>query len=93
MRDLTDLHIRAMTAPAGQRLLGVGQLLWMAEISQLRRDQLGDAASKVPTRNSPDRLLRLRRAASRPTSVTSIATRRKKPACCWAGNRARPARR
>jgi len=61
VRDLADLHIRAMTAPAaaGQRLLGVGQFLWMAEISQLLRDHLGAAASKVPTRTIPDWLLRL----------------------------------
>lgn len=61
VRDLADLHIRAMTAPvlAGQRVLGVGQFMWMAEISQLLRDHLGEAASKVPTRNIPDWLLRL----------------------------------
>ncbi|NWE22076.1 NAD-dependent epimerase/dehydratase family protein [Pseudomonas sp. P7548] len=61
VRDLADLHIRAMTAPAaaGQRLLGVGRFMWMAEISQVLRDRLGDAAHKVPTRTIPDWLLRL----------------------------------
>lgn len=61
VRDLAALHIRAMTASAaaGQRLLGVGQFLWMAEISQILRDHLGDAANKVPSRNIPDWLLRL----------------------------------
>lgn len=61
VRDLATLHILAMTAPAAasQRLLGTGQFLWMAEISQVLREQLGDAASKVPTRNIPDWLLRL----------------------------------
>ena len=60
VRDLADLHIRAMTSPnaAGERFLGVGEFKWMAEISQTLRSQLGTAASKVPTRNMPDFLFR-----------------------------------
>ncbi|MCR6478196.1 aldehyde reductase [Variovorax sp. ZS18.2.2] len=61
VRDLADAHIRAMTAPeaAGQRFLAVGEFMWMREIAQSLRDQLGSAAAKVPTRAMPDMLLRL----------------------------------
>jgi nucleoside-diphosphate-sugar epimerase len=61
VRDLVDLHIRAMTAPhaAGERFLGVGEFMWMSEIAQTLRSQLGAAASKVPTRTMPDFLFRM----------------------------------
>jgi nucleoside-diphosphate-sugar epimerase len=61
VRDLADLHIRAMTSPhaAGERFLGVGEFMWMADISQALRSQLGAAASEVPTRAMPDLLFRL----------------------------------
>jgi len=60
VRDLVDLHIRAMTAPGagGERFLGVGQFLWMSEISRTLRAQLGAAADKVPTRDMPDFVFR-----------------------------------
>lgn len=61
VRDLADLHIRAMTSPTAQsqRVLATGEFLWMAQISQVLREHLGTAASKVPTRSIPDWLLRL----------------------------------
>lgn len=60
VRDLADLHIRAMTsdAAAGERFLAVGDFMWMSEISQTLRAQLGEAASKVPTRTLPDFVFR-----------------------------------
>jgi dihydroflavonol-4-reductase len=60
VRDLADVHIRAMTAPqaAGERFLATGEFLWMADISRILRDALGPAASKVPTRAVPDFVLR-----------------------------------
>jgi nucleoside-diphosphate-sugar epimerase len=35
VRDLVDVHIRAMTSPqaAGQRLLATGEFLWMREVA------------------------------------------------------------
>jgi len=38
VRDLADLHIRAMTAPraAGGRFLATGEFVWMAEIARPR---------------------------------------------------------
>jgi dihydroflavonol-4-reductase len=61
VRDVADLHIRAMTAPeaAGQRFIAAGTFAWMAELAMLLRARLGDAASKVPTRQVPDFVVRL----------------------------------
>jgi dihydroflavonol-4-reductase len=56
VRDLADLHIRAMTSPAaaGERFLATGEFLWMHDMAMALRASLGDAAAKVPTRNLPD---------------------------------------
>jgi nucleoside-diphosphate-sugar epimerase len=61
VRDLAELHIRAMTAPdaAGQRFIGAGRWAWMAEMAQILRDRLGADAKKVPSRKVPDFVLRL----------------------------------
>ncbi|MFI5586103.1 NAD-dependent epimerase/dehydratase family protein [Amycolatopsis sp. NPDC051758] len=56
VRDLADVHLRAMTAPeaAGQRFLATGEFLWMHDIAVTLREGLGDAGRKVPTRQLPD---------------------------------------
>jgi nucleoside-diphosphate-sugar epimerase len=61
VRDIADLHIRAMTAPeaAGQRFLGTGEFVWMRDIAAALRAGLGDAAARVPTRQLPDIVVRL----------------------------------
>ncbi len=61
VRDVADLHIRAMTAPeaAGQRFIAAGDFAWMEEVAALLKAHLGDAARKVPTRRVPDLVLRL----------------------------------
>ena len=61
VRDLADLHIRAMEAPpaAGQRFVAVSSFLWLADIARLLREHLGARAAKVPTRALPDFVLRL----------------------------------
>jgi nucleoside-diphosphate-sugar epimerase len=61
VRDLADVHVRAMTSTqaAGERFLAVGEFMWMSEISQVLRTQLGCLASKVPARTMPDFVLRL----------------------------------
>jgi dihydroflavonol-4-reductase len=61
VRDLVDLHLRAMSEPAaaGQRFLGTGTFLWLADVAAILREELGEQASKVPTRQAPDVLLRL----------------------------------
>jgi nucleoside-diphosphate-sugar epimerase len=61
VRDVADLHLRAMTAPeaAGERFIAAGDFAWMADMATLLRARLGAAASKVPTGKAPDFLLRL----------------------------------
>jgi dihydroflavonol-4-reductase len=60
VRDLATVHILAMTSQhsPGERFLATGEFLWMAEISRILREHLGDAAGKVPTRVLPDFVLR-----------------------------------
>jgi dihydroflavonol-4-reductase len=62
VRDVADLHLRAMTNPAakGERFLAVaGDFMTMQAIAQVLKSRMGDAASRVPTRMLPDWLLRL----------------------------------
>lgn len=61
VRDLADVHIRAMTAPeaAGERFLATGEFLWMHDMASALRTSLGDAARKVPTRKLPNLAVRL----------------------------------
>ena len=56
VRDVADLHIRAMTAPAagGERFIAVARFQWMAEVAAVLRDRLGADAAQVPTRKVPD---------------------------------------
>lgn len=60
VRDLADLHLRAMTAPeaAGQRFLATGEFLWMRDMALALRAGLGPAADKVPTRELPNLAVR-----------------------------------
>ncbi|MEV0552401.1 NAD-dependent epimerase/dehydratase family protein [Streptomyces sp. NPDC050597] len=60
VRDLADIHIRAMTSPeaAGQRFLATGEFTWMREVAQALRAGLGPAGAKVPTRQLPDFMVR-----------------------------------
>ena len=62
VRDVADLHIRAMTDPAaaGERFLAVaGDFMSMLEIANVLRSRMGAAARKVPTRQLPDWLVRI----------------------------------
>ncbi len=62
VRDVADLHLRAMTHPAarGERFLAVaGDFLSMSAYARILKDKLGAAAGKVPTRELPNWLLRL----------------------------------
>jgi len=60
VRDVADLHIRAMTSPAaaGERFIAAGPFLWMSEVAQVLRERLGPQAAKVPTRNVPNFIVR-----------------------------------
>ena len=62
VRDVVDLHLRAMADPAanGERFLAVaGDVLRVQEMARVLRTRLGDAARKVPTRELPDWLVKL----------------------------------
>ena len=62
VRDVADLHLRAMTDPAarGERFLAVaGAPMWIADVARVLRDRLGAAGARVPARELPDLLVRL----------------------------------
>jgi nucleoside-diphosphate-sugar epimerase len=62
VRDVADLHVRAMTEPAaaGERFLAVaGEFMTVPEVAAVLRDRMGADAKKVPTRVLPDWLVRL----------------------------------
>jgi nucleoside-diphosphate-sugar epimerase len=62
VRDVADLHIRAMTNPAAnrQRFLAVaGDFMWIREIALVLKQHMGAAAKRVPTMQLPDFLVRL----------------------------------
>ena len=73
VRDVADLHIRAMTHPAakGERFLAVaGDFMLIRAMAMVLRERMGDAGKKVPTRQLPDWLVRL--AALRDPAVKQI---------------------
>ena len=62
VRDVVDLHLRAMSAPAanGERFLAVaGDFMRVQEMALALKARLGDAARKVPTRELPSWLVKL----------------------------------
>lgn len=60
VRDVADLHVRALTAPnmAGERFIAAGPFLKMIEVARILKEHLGDDARNVPTRAVPDLLVR-----------------------------------
>jgi nucleoside-diphosphate-sugar epimerase len=73
VRDVADLHIRAMTnlAAKGQRFLATaGEFISIRDIALILKKRMGEAAKKVPTRELPDFLIRL--AAWRDPSIRQI---------------------
>jgi nucleoside-diphosphate-sugar epimerase len=62
VRDVADLHLRAMIHPAakGERFIAVsGEAMSMLDIARVLKARLGDKAKKVPTRLLPNWLVRL----------------------------------
>jgi dihydroflavonol-4-reductase len=62
VRDVADLHLRAMTSPAaaGQRFLAVaGDFMSAAAIAGVLKTRLGPIARRVSTRQAPDWVIRL----------------------------------
>ena len=61
VRDVADLHVRALKAPgmAGERFIASGRFMKLREIAEVLRAELGPQAHKVTTRNVPDWLVRV----------------------------------
>lgn len=62
VRDVVDLHVRAMTDPAaaGERFLAVaGETVSMIDVARILQAQFPREAGKVPRREIPDWLLRM----------------------------------
>jgi len=62
VRDVADLHLRAMTHPAakGERFLAVaGDFLTMLDIAKILKVGMGVSAKRVPTRQLPNWMVRL----------------------------------
>lgn len=61
VRDVADLHVRALNAPdmAGERFIASGPFLKMIDIAHVLKERMGAQARKVPMRRLPDFLVRL----------------------------------
>jgi len=73
VRDVADLHIRAMTHPAakGERFLAVaGDCMSILDMAKVLRQRMGASAAKVPRFQLPDWLVRI--AAIRNSAVKQI---------------------
>jgi nucleoside-diphosphate-sugar epimerase len=73
VRDVADLHIRAMThaAAKGERFLAVaGDFMLIQDIAKVLKNRMGEAGKKVPTRQLPNWLVRV--AALRDPAVKQI---------------------
>ena len=60
VRDIADLHCRAMLEPkaAGQRYIGAGPFYWMADVARVLRERV-PLAKRVPRRTLPNWVVRL----------------------------------
>ena len=60
VRDVADLEIRAMVSPAagGERFIATDEFIWMAEVAEALREELGADASRVPSRTVPSLLVK-----------------------------------
>jgi dihydroflavonol-4-reductase len=61
VRDVADLHQRALTAPdmADERFIACGGFMWLREIAAVLRAEMGEQARRVPTLSLPDWSVRL----------------------------------
>jgi len=73
VRDVADLHLRAMTNPAanGERFIATaGESIWLIEVARILKRTMGEAAAMVPAKELPNILLRL--AALKDPTVKSM---------------------
>jgi nucleoside-diphosphate-sugar epimerase len=102
VRDVADIHLRAMTDPAakGERFLAsAGDFVSMRDVAKVLKDRLGVAAKRVPSRELPNWLVRI--ASLRDPAIKLILPElgqfknatNEKPRGCWAGSRAQERKR
>ena len=95
VRDVADLHLRAMTHPAakGQRFIAVsGAIMSMLDIATVLKRRLGDAA-KFQHTSCRTGSCALSRCSIPPCgrccrcSITRVTRRARRRSACWAGDR------
>ena len=61
VRDVADLHIRAMTheKAAGERFLAACDFYWVEDVARVLREDMGTQARKAPTGRLPSWLVRI----------------------------------
>lgn len=61
VRDVADLHVRALNAPgiAGERFIAAGPFLKLIDVARILKTAMPEQARKVPTRRLPDWLVRV----------------------------------
>ena len=61
VRDVADLHVRAMEQPAagGGRYIATDRFMWVADVGQVLKERLGERARKVPTRVAPNLMVKV----------------------------------
>jgi|SRR6185437_6941320 len=62
VRDVADLHLRAMVDPAakGERFIATGgESIWLVDVAKILKENLGTAAEKVKAKQLPNTLLRV----------------------------------
>ncbi len=61
VRDVADLHIRAMEqdAAGGGRYIATDRFMWMVDVGKVLKERLGDDARKTPTRVAPNLLVKV----------------------------------
>ena len=62
VRDVADLHLRAMTHPdaKGERFIATaGESIWLVAVANILKQHMGEAASKVHAKEIPGTLLRI----------------------------------
>ncbi|MCG0286820.1 NAD-dependent epimerase/dehydratase family protein [Streptomyces sp. PSAA01] len=66
VRDLADIHIRAMTSPkaAGERFLATGEFTWMLDMARALKEELGEDGERVSVQEIPDDVVRANPAMS-----------------------------
>lgn len=74
VRDVADLHLRAMTDPAakGQRFIATaGESIWMVEVARILKQNMGVLAEKVNVKELPNTLVRIA-ALTNPTAKAVV---------------------